>query len=92
MQTEVRETIAMVMEEAKEFAISFEAYSYLWLDDRELYMDQFLAYGRQLTPEEVDLVAAGDSMQPTLNPPKMDQFREQVLLWSFEPYFNFIFT
>lgn len=78
MQQEIRDTVAAVLEEAREFAVSFEAYSYLWLDDRESYMAQFLAYGRQLTGEEMDLVAANDSMQPPITAPKMDQFREQV--------------
>lgn len=78
MKEEIMEGVRTVLEEASDFASSFEAYSYLWLDDRQTYMSQFLSYGRQLTGEEMDLVAAGDSMQPELSTPKMDLFREQV--------------
>lgn len=89
MQQEIRDTVAAVLEEAREFALSFEAYSYLWLDDRESYMAQFLAYGRQLTGEEMDLVAANDSMQPPITAPKMDQFREQVCLIYYVAFYYF---
>lgn len=78
MKEEIIEGVKTVLEEASDFASSFEAYSYLWLDDRQTYMSQFLSYGRQLTPEEMDLVTAGDAMQPEMSPPKMDLFREQV--------------
>lgn len=78
MKLEIMDGVKTVMEEASDFASSFEAYSYLWLDDRQTFMSQFLAYGRQLTGEEMDLVAANDSLQPAFSPPKMDLFREQV--------------
>lgn len=78
MKIEIMEGVRTVLEEATDFASSFEAYSYLWLDDRQSFMSQFLQYGRQLTVEEMDLVANNDSMQPDLSPPKMDLFREQV--------------
>jgi hypothetical protein len=53
-------------------------YSYLWLDDREFYMQQFLTYGRQLTADELELVALDDDGAPNLSPPNMEMFREQV--------------
>jgi len=64
--------------QAKEFSHGFETYSYLWLDDREFYMQQFLTYGRQLTADELELVAIGDDGAPNPNPPSMELFREQV--------------
>ncbi|KAL0281201.1 UNVERIFIED_CONTAM: hypothetical protein PYX00_002260 [Menopon gallinae] len=78
MKVEIMEGVKAVMEEAIDFAGGFEAYSYLWLDDRQSYLSQFLTYGRQLTMEEYDLVTANDPLQPKPCPPKMEQFREQI--------------
>lgn len=71
----------MVPFQANEFSHSFETYSYLWLDDRECYMQQFLTYGRQLTTDELELVALNDDMVPKPNPPNMEHFREQVCVF-----------
>ncbi|KAK7573934.1 hypothetical protein V9T40_011125 [Parthenolecanium corni] len=70
--------VDVVMSEAKEFSVKFETYSYLWLDDREMYMQQFLNYGRQLTAEEFDLILLEDASAPPLNPPTIEQFKEQI--------------
>lgn len=85
MKVEIMDGVKTVMEEAADFAGGFEAYSYLWLDDRQSYLSQFLTYGRQLTMEEYDLVTSNDALQPKPCPPKMEQFREQVLIRFFSP-------
>jgi dynein heavy chain len=72
----------VVLLQANEFSHGFETYSYLWLDDREFCMQQFLTYGRQLTTDELDLIALGDEMAPKPSPPNMELFREQV--WVFQ--------
>jgi len=41
-------------------------------------MQQFLTYGRQLTADELELVAIGDDGAPKPSPPSMELFREQV--------------
>ena len=66
--------------QANEFSQGFESYAYLWLDDREAYMQQFLTYGRQLTPEEQELLALEDNTAPKPCAPTKDLFREQVLI------------
>lgn len=43
-----------------------------------MYMQQFLNYGRQLTAEEFDLILLEDASAPSLNPPTIEQFKEQV--------------
>ncbi|KAG8222097.1 hypothetical protein J437_LFUL000860, partial [Ladona fulva] len=68
----------MTFYQANDYCSGFEAYSYLWLEDREMFMKQFLSYGRQLTPEEADLVNLGDSLAPPISPPTMDHFKEQI--------------
>lgn len=78
MRSEITNGVKTIIEEAMEFARGFETYSYLWLDDSQSYLAQFLAYGRQLTIEEMDLVAANDPNQPKLCIPRIEEFREQV--------------
>lgn len=45
-----------------------------------MYMQQFLNYGRQLTAEEFDLILLEDASAPPLNPPTIEQFKEQVII------------
>nr|CAD7441492.1 unnamed protein product [Timema bartmani] len=78
MKNEILEAVQRVIEEANDFSKGFETYCYLWLDDREQYMLQFLKYGRQLTNDELDLMTLEDSTAPEPSPPKMEQFREQI--------------
>lgn len=75
---DIMKNIDKVIEESYEFCDNYQTYSYLWLDDRDQYLHQFLNYGRQLTNEELDYVGLQDPMTPKLNPPKMEQFREQI--------------
>lgn len=44
-------------------------------------MQQFLEYSRQLTIDEMEMVAAMDPKGPPHSPPKMEQFREQIDLY-----------
>ncbi|XP_018327462.1 dynein beta chain, ciliary [Agrilus planipennis] len=74
----ILESVDHVINEVFEFCSRFSNYSYLWLDDRNIYMQQFLTYGRQLTEEELDLLKIKDVAAPTLNSPTIDSFREQI--------------
>ncbi|KAJ8968781.1 hypothetical protein NQ317_016726 [Molorchus minor] len=71
-------SITKVIEEAYEYCRNFQGYSYLFLDDRNQYLHQFLNYGRTLTHDEMELVMLDDPACPKLSPPKMEQFREQI--------------
>ncbi|EZA54880.1 Dynein beta chain, ciliary [Ooceraea biroi] len=81
MKDEILTSVATAVEEATDFCSNFEGYAYLWLDDRDVVMQQFLEYSRQLSMEEMDMVAAQDPKGPTKSPPKMEQFREQIDLY-----------
>lgn len=61
--------------QAIDYRNSFESYSYLWVDDREEFLQQFLLYGHVLTAEEIE--TAGEAGVP-YSRPTLDQFREQV--------------
>jgi len=60
---------------ANEYCNSFHQYSYLWVDDRQEFMQQFLVYGHVLTTEEIE--QHGDEGVPE-TPPTLEQFKTQV--------------
>lgn len=70
--------VERAIQEAYNFCESYQSYAYLWLDERSFYLQEFLQYGRQLTNEERDLAHMHDPCAPTLAPPKMESFREQI--------------
>ena len=43
--------------EVCEYRDSYNSYAYLWVDDRQEFLQQFLLYGHMLTQEEIE--AAG---------------------------------
>lgn len=71
--------IVYVTLQAHDYVGSFENYSYLWLDDRQMFLQQFLLYGRQLDPEECERLMCGEG-EPNESPPTMEQFKEQVII------------
>lgn len=67
------------MDAAVEYIKNFDDYSYLWLDDRQEVLRYFLLYGRQLTPDELDLLkdeTRAEEIKQT--PPTIEQFKEQI--------------
>ncbi|XP_058791425.1 dynein beta chain, ciliary [Phymastichus coffea] len=81
MKNEILSGVIKAVEEATDFCGVFEGYAYLWLEDRDTVMQQFLEYSRQLTVEEIDMLLALDPKAPSKNPPKMEHFREQIDLY-----------
>ncbi|GLH12094.1 Dynein beta chain ciliary [Gryllus bimaculatus] len=78
MRKEIFEAVQKVLNEAQMFSEEFENYSYLWLDDRESYMQQFLDYGRQLSLEDQEKLALeGDNAIP-FSSPTLEAFKEQI--------------
>ena len=69
------ERVHTIMNKATEYRNSFDNYSYLWVDDRNEFMRQFLLYNHVLTAEEIE--AHADEGVPE-NPPTLAQFKEQV--------------
>uniref|UniRef100_A0A6P7G4P0 Dynein beta chain, ciliary-like n=1 Tax=Diabrotica virgifera virgifera TaxID=50390 RepID=A0A6P7G4P0_DIAVI len=78
IKNDILSNIDKVIEESYEFCDNYQTYAYLWLDDREQYLDQFLTYGRQLNNEELDYLGMNDPLAPKPSPPKMEHFREQI--------------
>ena len=75
MRNELMERVQTVMNKALEYRNSFDNFAYLWVDDRNEFMRQFLLYNHVLTTEEIE--AHAEEGVPE-NPPTLDQFKGQV--------------
>ena len=76
MRQDMMDRVTGIMNKANEYRSSFDAYAYLWLDDRNEFMRQFLLYNHVLTAEEIE--AHAEEGVPE-NPPTLAQFKEQVI-------------
>ncbi|CAH8640372.1 unnamed protein product [Heterobilharzia americana] len=83
--------VEIVMKKALNYRAHFDTYAYLWIDDRNEFMQQFLLYGQAINQEDLDLINAGgiqpstelgDNQNgdqfPVLKPPTLEQFKEQI--------------
>ena len=75
LREEIMQRVSNAIDKALEHRSSFDNYAYLWVDDRQEFMHQFLCYGHVLTAEEIE--QAGEEGVPK-TPPTLTQFKEQV--------------
>uniref|UniRef100_A0A2I3TJ66 Dynein axonemal heavy chain 17 n=1 Tax=Pan troglodytes TaxID=9598 RepID=A0A2I3TJ66_PANTR len=75
MREEVSSLVVNAMKEAEEYQDSFERYSYLWTDNLQEFMKNFLIYGCAVTAEDLD-TRTDDTIPKT--PPTLAQFQEQI--------------
>ncbi|XP_013068368.2 dynein beta chain, ciliary [Biomphalaria glabrata] len=75
MRQELMDRVQNIMNKAMEYKNSFDNYAYLWVDDRNEFMRQFLLYNHVLTTEEIE--AHADEGVPE-SPPTLAQFKEQI--------------
>ncbi|XP_046533401.1 dynein axonemal heavy chain 17 [Equus quagga] len=75
MREEVSNLVITAMKAAEEYQDSFERYSYLWTDDPQEFMKNFLIYGCAVTPEDLD--GRAESSLPK-TPPTLAQFQQQI--------------
>lgn len=78
IKRDILENVDKVVNEAFEYCDSFQSYGYLWMEDKLLYMDHFLNYGRQLTDDEINLIQIKDPDAPKHCQPRNEAFREQI--------------
>ena len=72
LRTEFFDRVHAVITKANEYRGSFNKYAYLWVDDRQEFMRQFLLYGHVLTQEEIE---ANSEHGVPQNPPTLQQFK-----------------
>ncbi|GCC24108.1 hypothetical protein chiPu_0002508 [Chiloscyllium punctatum] len=75
MREEIMTLVITTMRQAEKYEESFDSYSYLWVDDRNEFLEEFLIYGRVLTQEEIESYGEG-GVPPT--PPTLEQFKNQI--------------
>ncbi|GAB1297122.1 Dynein axonemal heavy chain 17 [Apodemus speciosus] len=75
MREEVSSLVIGALKVAEEYQDSFERYSYLWVDDLQEFMKNFLIFGHAPTPEELD-TKTDDTIPKT--PPSLAQFQQQI--------------
>lgn len=75
MRSDLMDHTQNIMNCAVEYINTFEKFSFLWIDDRNEFMRQFLLYNHVLTSEEIDS-HRDDGVPET--PPTLAQFRQQV--------------
>ena len=75
IREEILRRVSMAIAQATEYGNSFMVYAYLWVDDRQEFLRQFLQYGHVLTAEEIES-AGEEGVVPS--PPTLAQFKEQV--------------
>ncbi|KAJ8318719.1 LOW QUALITY PROTEIN: hypothetical protein KUTeg_003810 [Tegillarca granosa] len=75
MRQEIMDRVTTIMNKANEYRNSFENYAYLWVDDRNEFMRQFLLYNHVLTPEEIEAHAEDGVPE---SPPTLKQFKDQI--------------
>ncbi|KAM4823531.1 dynein axonemal heavy chain 17 [Urocitellus parryii] len=75
MREELSGLVINAMKEAEEYQDSMERYSYLWTDDLQEFMRNFLIFGRVPTAEELD--TRTDITMPKTTP-ALKQFQEQI--------------
>lgn len=79
MCQEVLSRVGLCLDVAVDYTKTFEEYSYLWLEDRQEYLQQFLLYGRQLSLEEAEIVKdEARASEIKESPPTIEQFKEQI--------------
>ena len=76
MKQELMDRVTTIINKATEYRNSFDTYAYLWVDDRNEFMRQFLLYNHVLTAEEIE--AHVEDGVPEC-PPTLEQFKEQVM-------------
>lgn len=75
MREEILSRVSNVISQAVKYRDSYNSYSYLWVDDRQVFLGQFLLYGHVLTQEEIE--QAGEEGVPE-EPPTLAKFKSQV--------------
>lgn len=75
MREELSSMVVSTLKEAEEYEDSFEKYSYLWVDDLQESMRNFLIHGHAVSPEDLG-VRVEESGPKT--PPTLAQFQQQV--------------
>lgn len=70
---------------AHKYVRCYNKYERLWTTDRDVYLNEYLKYGRGLTEEENAQLTEGGGGESAVKekPPTLEMFREQVVIGRF---------
>lgn len=57
---------------------AYKNYEYIWITDRDLYLEQYVMYARELTAEEMAKMEESAEFKIKENKPTLDMFKQQV--------------
>ncbi|XP_065334425.1 dynein beta chain, ciliary-like [Cloeon dipterum] len=87
MNTDISSRVVLAIEEAMNYTSEYENYSYLWLEDKQAFLQDFLTSGSKImggddvipvdTNKDVNVIAE-DETEEEAGPPKIEQFKEQI--------------
>lgn len=77
MRGSISSTARRTMRSANEYIQKYNIYSYLWIDDRQLCLEQFNKYGRTLTSDEMYNYGTELFDVREVKPP-LDKYREKI--------------
>ena len=66
MREEILSRVSAAIVEVCEYRDSYNSYAYLWVDDRQEFLQQFLLYGHMLTQEEIEAAGKCDYLNADL--------------------------
>ncbi|KAM5306863.1 dynein axonemal heavy chain 17 isoform 1-T1 [Glossophaga mutica] len=75
MREEMTNVVISTLKEAEEYQDSFEKYSYLWVDDLQESMRNFLIHGHAVSPEDLEVRVEESGPRA---PPTLAQFQQQI--------------
>ncbi|XP_075466168.1 dynein axonemal heavy chain 11-like [Ascaphus truei] len=78
MHREIMSRVHSTIVNVKEYQRHFRKYSYLWTDDKNEFMKQFLIYGRFLNTEEMELYADYEVQKCA---PQLEHFKKQINIY-----------
>ncbi|XP_046432396.1 dynein beta chain, ciliary-like [Neodiprion fabricii] len=81
MLEETCNRVKLALAQAMEYTVEFEQYYWLWMDDRQEYLDLFLRFSRNLTEEEKALVMqAPENLSEFIKEkkPELSDFKREI--------------
>lgn len=78
MKVDIITNTRQTCREALEYFKMYDKYSYIWLDDKKLFLERFLKYGRALTPDEIENLEDPESALKEEKEISLDKFKKQI--------------
>ncbi|XP_022909837.1 dynein beta chain, ciliary-like [Onthophagus taurus] len=78
MYDEILNIVANAIDGVVTYEKTLDKYSYLWIDDRKEYLEEFLKYARQLTADEIEMLKDETADPIPESKPTIPQFKDEI--------------